>query len=129
MRNPLTTTKAKREAIAKQIEEATALYRGVTTSRGEHDDGTEINLTVEIGPYRMTTWLYRDCAGQGLLGNWYTDFDDPGATYPADFAASINGSVNPYHRRKATMFADDVTGFLCLLGRGLECLEAELEPA
>lgn len=60
--------------------------------------------------------------GWGFLGHWHMDIRAT-ATLCLSFGADCNGSVNPYHRCKATTHGgDDFEVFVGILDRALEAV-------
>ena len=99
---------------------------GATLTRGEFDDPTEIHVTLTRGPYAVSTWLNGRSNVGAFLGHWHTELRS-GATYPRDFAAAIDGTLNTCHFGKATTCENSFAAFLESLRAGFRVL-AEIRP-
>lgn len=114
----ITSTKAKRRAIAKAI----ASIAEQTDASVEIKEGPKaIDISVSKGPYRVMIGLDGRC--DFLSAHWHMDHKSD-ARYPDGFAGAIGGSVNQYHFRKATKFAESVDEFIASLKAGLSALNA-----
>lgn len=118
-------TEKSRKSLAKQVEALAAKHGATVTRRENYLAKRCVGLTLAIGPYRCMMDFRGGSYVDAFLGHWHNETGSS-ATYPADFAASIRGSVNPYHRQKATTCSDTFEGFLASIESGLESLKANL---
>jgi hypothetical protein len=78
-------------------------------------------LTLGKGPWRVMVDFDAKSNVGAFLGHWYHDGEGP-ETLPEGFGATIQGSENPYHRRKATLCSDSFAAFVESLRAGLLAL-------
>lgn len=117
-------TKASRAKLAARI---TALVQecGATVAETDSFSGRGIALTVTKMPWSCNVDLEGGSNDGAFLGHWYHDGCGD-EKLPDGFASAIRGSVNEYHRRKATTCEEDFDRFLESLERGLKALSANL---
>lgn len=111
-RPTLTSTKAKRAEIIRQVDNVAAECGAAAWKDGRCDSG----VVVAYGDYRAGIEFYPKQAA--FVVAWYTTTASD-AVYPSGFP----GGVNPYHRRKATQVAYDVHGLMGAIRAGLEHLK------
>lgn len=116
-------TKRGRDICAARIIEL-ALRLGATFERDDRSTEREIYLCLAYGPYRVSMHFEGGSQVGAFLGHWHTATSSD-ATYPETFAVSIGGTINEYHRGKATTCQRTFDGFL----RSLECGLAALQNA
>lgn len=118
----LCATKSQREQMARQITKLAASHGATTMQRNSGIIHKRcIALVVAKGEWRCMIDLDGDSRVGAFMGHWYHDGESD-ATLPKHFDATILGSENPYHRRKATTCQDSFAGFLDSIRRGLEAL-------
>lgn len=110
-----TSTKGQREALAERVK---ALAERCGATAWTNDREREMTVGVHLGPYRMHTTFYGTRC-DSYLAHWNVDLAAEEVTFPEHFVA---GSVNPYHRQKATTVAGNFDLFLVLIERGLNDL-------
>lgn len=88
-----------------------------------------VGLYICMGPYRCMMHFDGESRVDAFLGHWFIEERDA-ASFPDNFGAIIGGSINQYHKRKATTCQDSFVEFLGCISDGLKCLkEAVLAPA
>jgi hypothetical protein len=118
------STKAKREAMARQVEMMAVRY-GATAERRIGLWGPKaFDLTLALGDHRVMMTFNGASNVGAFLGHWYTEGRE--ARYPLRFAGAIQGSVNTITFAKATSIENSFDAFLLSLECGLEFLIANV---
>lgn len=113
-----------REQLARRIE-AIATECGAIVTRWENylPRDRAILLTVAKGDWRVMIDFDGKSKVGAFLGHWYADSKaDSGIELPKLFDFIIRGSMNAYHRRKATSCQDSFEAFADSIKAGLLAL-------
>jgi hypothetical protein len=115
-RMKILSTAAKREALATRL----ATIARECGAYCDRDDAPfqrrAIRLTLGAGPRWITIELDGDSRCGALLGHWCAEGD---ATFPRDFGATIDGSINKIHWNKATTCEESADRFCASIAAGL----------
>ncbi len=98
---------------------------GATVYPHEFNGPREIGLELVYGPYACMIHFEGGSRVGAFLGHWHMNRaadSDRSKTYPDTFWRV--GSLNPYHKQKATTCCDTFGEFLTKLAEGLELLKA-----
>lgn len=113
-------TKASRESLLAQI---VALAEKCGATAHMRDSYRERSLEVTLTKMPWSCNITFDGASHvgAFLGHWYHD-GTGNETLPDSFGSAIQGSVNQFHRRKATTCESHFPLFLLSIERGLQAL-------
>lgn len=119
----LCATKAGREKCLAAVR-SVAESHGATVTLHEFNGPREIGLDLVYGPYACMIHFDGGSKVGSFLGHWHmnrADRDDK-RVYPDTFWRV--GSLNQYHKQKATTICDTLASFLDSLAQGVELLKA-----
>jgi hypothetical protein len=108
------STKAKREALVKQVQAIADKYGATITASSSRP--REIYIEVNLAPFHVSMTFDGECNIGAFIGHWYTD---GAARFPVSFSIDCGGPVNTYHFGKATTCEDTFEDFLARLDAGL----------
>ncbi|WP_024516993.1 hypothetical protein [Bradyrhizobium sp. Tv2a-2] len=94
---------------------------GATIELHEFNGPREIGLELICGPYQCMMHFDGSEKIGAYLGHWHTSSRSD-ATYPDEFC--VVGSINQFHRQKATTIKYTLTDFVGALDKGLTFLTA-----
>lgn len=102
---------------------------GFTAEIEERREQREVHVVIRTKRgLSMSTHLEAGPCSDFFLGHWFMDTDSD-AKLAMSFGADCNGSVNPYHQRKATTDgggADDFEVFAGIVDRCLEAIRSDV---